>query len=121
MNMLHILLIGLGGFLGSVARFIINKSLQSYLFLPMGTLIVNIIGSFLVGLIAFNVKDISHEVRLFSIIGFTGALTTMSTFAFETFLMLESCDISKASLNICANIIFSITAIFLGKTVAKLF
>lgn len=116
-----ILLIGIGGFLGSIFRYMINKIFMGYLFLPIGTLLVNIIGSFLVGFILFSTKEISYELRIFLTIGFAGALTTMSTFAFETFLMFESHNFFKAMLNIGANLALSLFAVYLGKMVVTKF
>ena len=121
MKILDILIIGFGGFLGSISRFAFNKFIPGHAFLPLGTLTVNVIGSFLVGLIVFNLKNIPYEMRIFSIIGFIGSFTTMAGVAFETYLFIVSNNFFKAGLNLFANIALSIGAIFLGKLVTKIF
>ena len=84
--MIRILYIGLGGFLGSVARYLVAKYINNYFSnFPLGTLFVNVTGSFLLGFIVYSFltgKNISPEFRDFSTIGFIGAYTTMSTFAY---------------------------------------
>jgi len=74
-----------------------------------------------VGFVVFNTRDIVPLMRMFSIIGFAYVLTTMSTFALETILLLESHSVGRALVNIIANIVRSIGAIYLGKLLAKFF
>lgn len=117
--MLNILFIGIGGFLGAVFRFLISKILNSYLpSFPFGTLVVNVSGSFLLGLIVygtFNGKNLTPQMRDFAAAGFIGAFTTMSAFAYESFRMIELSQYLQFGLNIFLNIFLSILAVYAGK------
>ncbi|PMC40209.1 fluoride efflux transporter CrcB [Bacillus sp. UMB0899] len=83
MTATHILLVGIGGFLGSIARYTVSKHLnnKSSWILPIGTLTVNLLGSFLLGFIS-GVKADIMIVLLFGT-GFMGAFTTFSTLKLE--------------------------------------
>jgi len=89
-----ILAVGLGGFLGAIARAYVvhftNKTLP--LDFPVGILLVNVVGSFIIGclfaIVAHNL--ISDVSKSFLITGFLGALTTYSTFAIESFFLLQT-------------------------------
>jgi fluoride exporter len=120
----EILLIGIGGFFGAISRFLVNVLTNNYVnYFPLGTLTVNVLGCFVVGLISFGIScniGISSEMRSLIIVGFIGAFTTMSAFAFETFELFELSQVFKASLNIFANISLCIFAVYLGKIVGKL-
>ena len=103
-----ILAIGSGGFLGAVLRAYLNGLISSKLphDLPYGTLGVNLIGSFAMGAIMayFMYSSIfSLQAKSFLSTGFLGALTTYSTFAFESFLLLEGGYILLALANISLN------------------
>ena len=76
--------VGLGGFMGSVSRYLINISLINHSWpIPWPTLIINLLGSFLIGiLISMATKD-PHYWKLFLITGFCGGFTTFSTFSYE--------------------------------------
>ena len=91
--MLKILYIGLGGFFGSIARFLTAKFVNNFFpNFPFGTLIVNVAGSFVLGFLLYSVafgKNISSDLRDMAAIGFIGAFTTMSTFAYESFRLGE--------------------------------
>ncbi|AIM17207.1 MULTISPECIES: fluoride efflux transporter CrcB [Neobacillus] len=83
MTALHILLVGLGGFFGAMARYFISKKLNGIApnRIPMGTLIVNLIGSFLLGIITGAHANAMIVLLLGT--GFMGAFTTFSTFKLE--------------------------------------
>lgn len=123
--MIQLLYIGFGGFLGSVARFLVSKFIGRYFFhFPYGTLFVNVLGSLLLGFIGYSLiygKDLSPELRGFITIGFIGAFTTMSTFAFETTRIFDMGQTTSALFNIFANVVFCILAIILGRYLAVLF
>ncbi len=131
--MQEVVYVGIGGFLGAISRFFIAKmgntiitNLHSGAFFagfPLGTLLVNVTGSFLLGFINYSIlngKSIPSDFRSFSTIGFIGAYTTMSTFAYETFRTGEIGQVTLMCINIMLNIGLCILAIYLGKQVSLL-
>lgn len=114
------LIVGMGGFIGAVARYGISEFMTTEKF-PYGTFIVNLLGSFILGFLLFHqleVGGISQEWRLFLCVGIMGAFTTMSAFSAETFGMLERQENMMALANIILNVGGSIAAVFLGRAVA---
>jgi CrcB protein len=122
--MLHIIYVGVGGFIGAVSRFLISRYLGNLVpSFPLGTLTVNIIGSFLLGFIIYSVsfgKNISPEMRDLITIGILGGFTTMSTFAYESFKLFELNQMLLFILNITLNLILCIGAVYAGKELAML-
>ncbi len=105
--------IGIGGFFGAISRFLISGWIQklSGLFFPLGTLGVNVIGSFLIGIAALYFEQvIAPEYRALFITGFLGALTTFSTFSYETTMLIEQSNYLRAFANIALNVTLSIGA-----------
>ncbi len=119
---MQIIYIGIGGFLGAISRFLLAKFINNYFTsVPLGTLIVNVSGSFLLGFIIYSVLDgrnVSPEVRDFSTIGFLGAYTTMSTFAYESFRLGELSEYLYFGLNIFLNVFLCLLAVYLGRELA---
>ncbi len=108
-----LLYIGLGGFLGAISRFLIAGGVQKLFggFFPVGTLSVNLIGSFIIGIAALWFEQIvAPEYRAFFITGFLGALTTFSTFSYETTMLIEQSAYMKAFLNMALNLFLSVGA-----------
>ncbi|HIP14786.1 MAG TPA: fluoride efflux transporter CrcB [Sulfurimonas autotrophica] len=108
-----ILAIGSGGFIGAVLRSYLNGFISHRVphELPFGTLGVNLIGSFIMGaLIAYFMYTtiFTPHVKSFLTTGILGALTTYSTFAIESFLLLEGGSIALALINMTLNLIGSI-------------
>ncbi|MDX4038167.1 fluoride efflux transporter CrcB [Aliarcobacter skirrowii] len=114
--------IGIGGAVGSILRAITVFYQTKYypVDFPLGILIVNILGSLILGFVYFYISNfiVSENVRFLIITGFLGALTTFSTFALDSYLLLNS-SLSLAILNIILNISGSIFAIFLGVKIAQ--
>jgi fluoride exporter len=111
MNMMLVLAIGSGGFIGAVLRYIINNYIShNYAHtLPFGILFVNLLGSLLIGVLfaIFTLTSIfSHDTKLYSFIvtGIFGALTTYSTFALDSFMLLHSGHYGMAAINMAANV-----------------
>jgi len=122
--MVVILFIALFGALGCVARYILSG--WAYEFagrsLPYGTLAVNILGAFLIGLIMeFSLRSslLSQELRLGVTIGLLGGLTTFSTFSYETFRLLESGQLLQALLNASFSVVGCLAFTFAGVVVAR--
>ncbi|MBK8817041.1 MAG: fluoride efflux transporter CrcB [Methylococcaceae bacterium] len=116
----QILAVALGGSFGAVFRFLVSTGIYQWLGrgFPYGTLAVNIIGSFLLGLLteALVVQRISfaHDYRFAILVGFIGAFTTFSTFSLETFYLIEQGSFTKAIGNILVSVTACIVAVWLG-------
>ncbi|WP_200763565.1 fluoride efflux transporter CrcB [Nitrosophilus alvini] len=122
MNFQIILAVGIGGFFGAISRFVLSTWIQklSGSFFPFGTLSVNILGSFIIGFLAMYFENvISPTQKALVITGFLGALTTFSTFSFETVMMLQSSMYSRALWNILLNVTFCIAATVAGIIIFK--
>jgi CrcB protein len=114
-----ILLIGGGGFIGSVARFYVSKiNLYIQFFsIPVGTLLVNVLGCFIIGFltgIAEQRTILTVEWRMFLMVGFCGGFTTFSTFANENLMLLHNGLSSSALLYTGVSILLGFTAVYLG-------
>ena len=120
--MIHILYIGIGGFLGSVSRYLFSKFLNNVIpSFPLGTLTVNVTGSFLIGFVIYSTifgKSIPSDLRDLITIGFIGAFTTMSRFSYETFRLMELNELLYMTLNIILNLVLSMAAVYLGRELA---
>lgn len=117
--MKHLLLVGLGGFIGSVARFLVSKLNLSWHFLsiPMGTLTVNVLGSFIIGiLVGISVKSdlISTDLRLFLMVGFCGGFTTFSSFSSENFMLMQNGQVVTVLIYTALSILLGFLAVYLG-------
>ena len=111
------LFVGLGGFFGAISRFLIAGFAQKLAgtTFPVGTLTVNVLGSFLIGFLVLLFENlIAPQWKAFFVTGFLGALTTFSTFSYETTVLLQEGLIAKALLNITLNVVLCITATLSG-------
>lgn len=120
-----ILLIGAGGFLGSVSRYIISQFVQNKMLsgFPYGTLAVNLIGSFLIGVVfaLFEKGNISPEYRLFIATGILGGFTTFSAFSLDTLTLIQEGVYLETTLYILITLIGGISLAFLGNLIIKTF
>ena len=117
--MQKLLLIGLAAALGALTRYSLSGFVQRYsgFTFPVGTLVVNLLGTFLFGFIWSLVEQrlvISVETRVVILSGFLGAFTTFSSFMFETSALVGDGQWGYALLNITAQIVLGMIAIFLG-------
>ena len=116
--------IGVGATVGASCRYYIGVLSLQYLgkALPYGTLISNVVGSFIAGILVVVILEkllLSETYRLMLLIGLTGSLTTMSTLSFESLEMLGGGNYGQALLNILLNIGLSLLAAGLGVMLAK--
>ena len=119
-----ILYIAIGSAIGGVGRYAIGGVLQQRfgLAFPIGTLVVNVVGSLLLGFImrmALGGTQLSPEARIFLTTGFCGGFTTFSTFTYDTAVMFESGQYRRAALYITLSIVLSLLATFAGFALAQ--
>ena len=117
--------VALGGLLGSVARFWLSGAVQRLNGndFPTGTLAVNILGSFVIGVVmAFSLErgTPGPTLRLFLTVGFCGGFTTMSSFSYETAALVRDGQTALAFGNIAASVGGSLAATCLGYTLGRL-
>lgn len=125
--MINILLVGAGGFIGSVFRHICGKTVhtlvQQYPWFPFGTLTVNVIGCLLIGFLA-GLSESRHlfspEARLFVFVGFIGGFTTFSSFGYETFILARDVQFSAALANVGLQLVIGIGAVWLGNILSRM-
>ena len=120
-----LLLVGTGGFLGSVSRYLASKFMQENIpsAFPFGTFFVNVAGCFLIGLIyGFSEKNSLFTTgwKMFLAVGFCGGFTTFSTFANENLALLRDGDYYYFFLYTSLSVILGIAATFLGVVLTKI-
>lgn len=124
--MSRILLIGLGGAVGSVFRYLLSAGVHKLLrpSFPYGTLTVNALGSFLIGLLFILLLDRfdgrAEEFRSLLIIGFLGGFTTFSSFSMETINLIEGGDIYKGLMNIVVSLLLCLSLTWMGVVLGRL-
>ncbi|PJA99241.1 MAG: fluoride efflux transporter CrcB [Ignavibacteriales bacterium CG_4_9_14_3_um_filter_30_11] len=123
--MLNYFYVGLGAALGGGLRYWVSNVVYKFLptFFPYGTLIVNALGSFILGFLIFYFDQrelLSQNLKLFLTIGFCGGFTTFSTFSFETIKLFQDSEIYLGMLNILLSIILSFLGIYLAYILSKL-
>ncbi|MDN5332040.1 MAG: fluoride exporter [Tepidanaerobacteraceae bacterium] len=122
---LFYLFIAIGGAAGALLRYFMSVWLNDKIAtaFPIGTLVVNLLGSFLLGLIySISMKFIMpvEIVRALVMVGFLGAFTTFSTFSLETFLLIYEGSFALAFLNVLTNLLGGFVAVFLGISATNL-
>lgn len=116
--------VAVGSAVGGVARFGLAAIIQQRVGpnFPAGTLLINISGSFLLGLIfryALGTDAISLEVRTLLTTGFCGGYTTFSTFSYDTMVLLEEGQSARATTYVVLSVVLSLVATWLGITAAR--
>lgn len=118
--MQSILLVGIGGFLGSIARYklgglVLHMTVQGRF--PYGTFTVNVLGCLVVGLlagVAERYEVFGPDARLFLFTGLLGGFTTFSAFGLETIYLIRRGDLGTAALYAGGSVVLGITAVWLG-------
>ncbi len=113
-----IVAVGIGGFFGSIFRYLISHyiNISAHSTFPFGTLTVNVVGSFLIGIIiaAALEGDLNKSMRLFLATGFCGGFTTFSSFSYEFFSLLQHEQTGYAFLYAAASFVLGLAFVWLG-------
>lgn len=123
----RIIWIGVGGAAGSILRYLVSTGASQLAarvlanWFPLGTLCVNAIGSFVIGLVMRSAANgwITEPTRLALTAGLLGGFTTFSSFAFETLELAEKNQTGYALLNVALNCVVSLAAVWLGQELAN--
>ena len=122
--MSKLFLIGLAGFIGTLSRYwmsgvIARRYGETF---PLGTLVVNLVGCFLVGLLFYLLQErflVNQTVRTVVLIGFLGGFTTFSSFGLQTFTLLQDGEFGLAVLNLSVANVLGLVLVWAGYTLAK--
>jgi fluoride exporter len=121
--LIKILLLAAGGAIGTVGRYAVSGMTHRYVegAFPYGTLMVNILGSLIIGFLwgTWETANISSNMRTFIFIGILGGFTTFSSFSLETMNLFRDGEIRMAFFNILANNIIGIIMVFAGFFAAR--
>ena len=115
----NLLLVALGGAVGSVLRYLFSGINTSF---PWGTFAVNILGSLLIGIFVGLVSKgvLSPEMKLLMVTGFCGGFTTFSTFANESFGMMKAGDVLQMALYVGVSVVIGILAVWSGMALSNI-
>lgn len=122
---MSLILIGLGGFAGAVARHLVDTAVTTragHAF-PFGTAVVNLTGSFVLGLLVALTAErgiLPADIRGPVFIGFLGAYTTFSTAMLESWRLIETGAIGLAAINVIGSVVLGIGAVVLGLVLGRL-
>jgi CrcB protein len=124
--MLKLLVIGLGGFVGAIARYVLSGVVhrQWGTSFPAGTLLVNVLGCLVMGILMALVEDrqlLTPGARMFLMVGLLGSLTTFSTFGYETMELMRDGNWPATLANVAANVTLGLAAVWLGRAGIRLF
>lgn len=120
----HFLLVGVGGFIGSILRYGLSGLAHRWVQngFPIGTFAVNALGCLAVGIVWSLVEYrqwLNPELRVFLTAGILGGFTTFSAFGYETFVLIRDGQYSWAIANVLANVVVGIGAVIVGWMAAK--
>lgn len=123
--MLNYILVSVGAAVGGAFRYGISNYIQRHIsvIFPYGTLVVNVIGSFILGITMFYLNEkelIGSEFRLFLAVGFCGGFTTFSAFSYETINLFRDAEFGLAIFNVFLNVILCLIGIYLAYLISKL-
>jgi CrcB protein len=122
--LLKYVMVGIGGFVGAIARFWLGSYIGTKMGtrFPYGTFVINISGSFLIGLILTFLSERTHlspNWRYLLPVGFIGAYTTFSTFEYETLRTLQDGQFLTASLNVTLSVLLGFAAVWAGAVAGR--
>jgi CrcB protein len=121
---MNLVIIGIGGFIGAIARYVIAQWIgqkwgRSF---PLGTFFVNVSGSFFIGLFMTLLTErfmANPQWRLLLVVGFLGAYTTFSTFEYETGSLIKDGEWIIAAMNVTLSVFLGFAALKIGEIIAK--
>jgi len=121
---MNFIFVMIGAGIGGGFRYLVSDLAVKYLpiYFPFGTLIVNILGSFILGLLIFGLDEkdlLSANLKLLAAVGFCGGFTTFSTFSLETINLLRNSQFLFAGLNITLNILFTLLGVYIAYLLTK--
>ena len=121
-----LILVGMGGCIGAIARYLVAgwvQQLSNTAWFPFGTLTVNIVGCFVIGMAggaSENMNLLTPSTRLFALIGILGSFTTFSTFGYETLMLVRDGEALAALTNVGLHTILGLCAAWVGFALASL-
>ena len=123
--MLNYIFVSAGAAIGGALRYGISSYIQRHIsvIFPYGTLVVNVVGTFILGIIMFYLNEkelIGNEFRLFLTVGFCGGFTTFSTFSYETLTLFRDSEFGLAIYNVLLNVVLCLVGIYLSYLISKL-
>ena len=118
------LLVGVGGFLGASARYLVGALVNRLLSptFPYATMLINVTGCLGIGFLAVLVEEqlrLGPNTRLFWMIGILGGYTTFSTFGYETVLLMRAGSHAAALANVAGQVVLGLLAVWAGATIAR--
>lgn len=122
---MNIVYVAVGGMLGAVARYLLGGIIHRVYSgtFPLGTLIVNVLGCIVIGLLTTLADDrgaLSPQLRVFLFIGILGGFTTFSSFGYETFAMTRDGWLYAATMNVLGNVVLGLGGVWLGHIGSRL-
>ncbi len=126
-EMLNLVYVGVGGFLGSIGRYVVAGAVYQVFpnsYFPIGTAVVNILGCFVIGFLngLTELRQLLNpEMRIFLLIGLLGGFTTFSTFGYETIASMRAGEFVPALANVLIQVIVGLSAVWLGYNVTRYF
>lgn len=121
----NLFLVGIGGFVGSVGRYLVSGWMHDVIrqpWLPAGTLAVNALGCFAIGVVAglAEIRQLfTPEARLLVVVGLLGGFTTFSAFGYETFSLARDREFALAAANVAAQVLFGLFAVWAGYALVR--
>lgn len=124
MNLKFIAVVGLGGALGAIARYLMVSGVNNFwkADFPLSTFLVNMLGSFVIGALTefmLQHEDFNLTWRLFLVTGILGGFTTFSAFSLDTGFLLQKGEFFSAALYVCGSVFVSLAAFFVGMAIFR--